>query len=200
MAGRKTLDIDYITLRNMRTVNPRTNLSPTANYILACDGSGTANWVNTLANIDTYGGITPQQKSFTMYLSYPAGFNNTITKVYVPPGLFSAPNLVRGATLTADDPSGSLTFYNQSYIDCSGLSSPFVTSFAVSGYLASGSWSAAPVGYYNPNTGLNYTSTRDYTVRINNLNLTYINGANTATYPTSGDASGYLATVTLNFA
>ena len=40
MSGRKTLDIDNITLRTIRAINPQTNLNPTANYILAADGSG----------------------------------------------------------------------------------------------------------------------------------------------------------------
>jgi hypothetical protein len=55
MSGRKTLDIDNITLRTIRAINPQTNLNPTANYILAADGSGNATWVNTITNINTYG-------------------------------------------------------------------------------------------------------------------------------------------------
>jgi len=59
MSGRKTLDIDNITLRTIRAINPQTNLNPTANYILAADGSGNATWVNTITNINTYGtGLT----------------------------------------------------------------------------------------------------------------------------------------------
>jgi hypothetical protein len=55
MSGRKTLDIDNITLRTIRAINPQNNLNPTANYILAADGSGNATWVNTITNINTYG-------------------------------------------------------------------------------------------------------------------------------------------------
>ena len=59
MSGRKTLDIDNITLRTIRAINPQNNLNPTANYILAADGSGNATWVNTIVNINTYGtGLT----------------------------------------------------------------------------------------------------------------------------------------------
>jgi len=55
MSGRKTLDIDNITLRTIRAINPQNNLNPTANYIHAADGSGNATWVNTITNINTYG-------------------------------------------------------------------------------------------------------------------------------------------------
>lgn len=204
MAGRKTLDIDYITLRNMRTVNPRTNLSPTANYILASDGSGNATWVNTIANIDTYG-VVPGQKSFTMYLGYT--FNNpvvdatTITKVYVPPGLFTSPNLINGAVLTADDPSDNLIFYGNNDLVCSSLVRPQIASFAVSGYLQVGSWSPLPGSSYNRRTtagSIDYQSSEDYSVNIMGLYLSNINGGN-ITSPASGVTAGYLVTVTINF-
>jgi hypothetical protein len=201
MAGRKTLDIDYITLRNMRTVNPANNLSPTANYILACDGSGTANWVNTLANINTYG-VAPGQKSFTMYLKYyKDNVSSYITGVYVPPGLFTSPNLINGAILTADDPSGNLLFYGTTSLVCSSLVKPQVSSFAVSGYLLAGYWCSIDSntfkGYALANS-IYYQVLQDYTVNINGLTLGNINGNNLVS-PTSGVTAGYTATVTINF-
>ena len=200
MAGRKTLDIDYITLRNMRTVNPANNLSPTANYILACDGSGTANWVNTITNIESYG-INILPMSYTMYLGYTPSVNGSINKLYIPPFLFSAAHLRNGAVLTENDPSGYVTFYGLDSIDCSGLTLPFVTSFSVSGYNSAGRWApAAPGGYgVYGGTGLTYQTSSDYKVTIKYLGLQNINGANTSVLPTSGKAAGYLATVTLNF-
>jgi len=58
MSARKTLDIDFITLRKIRAVDPLTNALITPNFILAMDNQGQAQWVNTLSNINTYGGVT----------------------------------------------------------------------------------------------------------------------------------------------
>ena len=58
MTSRKTLDIDFITLRKIRAVDPVTNALITPNFILAMDNQGQAQWVNTLSNINTYGGVT----------------------------------------------------------------------------------------------------------------------------------------------
>jgi len=203
MAGRKTLDIDYITLRNMRTVNPTTNLSPTANYILACDGSGTATWVNTIANINTYG-VAPGQKSFTMYLGYTYNTglsSSTITSVYVPPGLFTSPNLINGRVLTADDPSGNLTFYDTTSLICTALVQPQVASFAISGYLPGGYWSPVPspkfIGAGQANS-IYYQAVTDYAINVYGLTLGNINSNNIVS-PTTGVTAGYTATVTINF-
>jgi collagen type VII alpha len=57
MSSRKTLDIDYITLRNVTPYNTL-NQRITPNYIFAVDTSGNAGWVNTLSNIAAYGGIS----------------------------------------------------------------------------------------------------------------------------------------------
>ena len=58
MSGRRTMDVDLITLRNIRAVNPNTNQKITPNYILAMDNQGNAQWVNTITNINTYTGFT----------------------------------------------------------------------------------------------------------------------------------------------
>jgi hypothetical protein len=58
MSGRRTMDVDMITLRNIRAVNPNTNQKITPNYILAMDNQGNAQWVNTITNINTYTGFT----------------------------------------------------------------------------------------------------------------------------------------------
>ena len=80
MSGRKTLDIDNITLRTIRAINPQTNLNPTANYILAADGSGNATWVNTTTNINTYGtGFTGSSGTGT---TGPAGLGSYISATY----------------------------------------------------------------------------------------------------------------------
>ena len=44
MAGRKTLDIDNIILRNIRAVDPFTNTNPTGTHVLTADGQGSATW------------------------------------------------------------------------------------------------------------------------------------------------------------
>ena len=80
MSGRKTLDIDNITLRTIRAINPQTNLNPTANYILAADGSGNATWVNTITNINTYGtGFTGSSGTGA---TGPAGLGSYISATY----------------------------------------------------------------------------------------------------------------------
>lgn len=56
MSARKTLDIDYLTLRQVVPYS-RTNERITPNYILSVDDSGVGQWVNTLSNIATYGGF-----------------------------------------------------------------------------------------------------------------------------------------------
>lgn len=56
MSARKTLDIDYLTLRQVIPYS-RTNERITPNYILSVDSSGVGQWVNTLSNIATYGGL-----------------------------------------------------------------------------------------------------------------------------------------------
>ena len=44
MSGRKTLDIDYITLRSIRAIQPSNNRYPTSNHVLTADGVGNATW------------------------------------------------------------------------------------------------------------------------------------------------------------
>jgi hypothetical protein len=56
MSARKTLDVDYLTLRQVVPYS-RTNERITPNYILSVDGSGVGQWVNTLSNIATYGSL-----------------------------------------------------------------------------------------------------------------------------------------------
>lgn len=56
MSTRKTLDIDYLTLRQVIPYS-RTNERITPNYILSVDSSGVGQWVNTLSNIATYGSL-----------------------------------------------------------------------------------------------------------------------------------------------
>ena len=51
-AGRKTLDIDFLTLRKVRPLVASTNLAPNANYILSVNEAGEGVWVNTISNIN----------------------------------------------------------------------------------------------------------------------------------------------------
>lgn len=53
--GRKTLDIDFLTLRKIRPLVPSTNIAPAANYVLSVNGAGEGVWVNTISNIYAYG-------------------------------------------------------------------------------------------------------------------------------------------------
>lgn len=55
MAGRKTLDIDFLTLRKVRPLVAATNRAPLENYILSVNAAGEGVWVNTISNIYAYG-------------------------------------------------------------------------------------------------------------------------------------------------
>jgi hypothetical protein len=54
-AGRKTLDLDFLTLRKVRPLIASTNRAPTENYILSVNAAGEGVWVNTISNIYAYG-------------------------------------------------------------------------------------------------------------------------------------------------
>jgi len=70
MAGRKTLDIDNIILRNIRAVNPYTNLSPTGNTVLTMDTSGNATWQPSQGSSSTGTGATGPTGAAAAFLSF----------------------------------------------------------------------------------------------------------------------------------
>lgn len=70
MAGRKTLDIDNIILRNIRAVNPYTNLSPTGNTVLTMDTSGNATWRPSQGGSSTGTGFTGPTGAAASFFSF----------------------------------------------------------------------------------------------------------------------------------
>ena len=134
-------------------------------------------------------------KSFTIYLDYSSA--TSISRVYVPPGLFTNPALASGGVFTGDVGT-DLVFYGQQRVILNNTTYPIMNSFAVAGYISIGSWVPVPGGNIG-NTKVYYSMTDDYSVTLNGMGLTYINGGNTSVKPTSGLLTGFLATVTLNY-
>jgi hypothetical protein len=134
-------------------------------------------------------------KIFNIYADYSTG--TTISRVYLPPGLMTNPTLAAGGTFTSNVGT-DLIFLGQSQITLNNTTFPFVTDLSVSGYIAAGQWTPIPGGNYGI-TKVHYTSAADYSVTLKGLNLSLINGANLAIKPSSGVASGFLATFSVNF-
>ena len=137
-------------------------------------------------------------KGFTIYLDYSA--TNVISKVYIPPGLFSvASGLSAGGVFTTDQGS-NLVFYGtsgQDFITMQGTTYDFVCGILGSGYVADQKWSSMPYGNIM-GTRTSYEVTTLNSVRINGLGLVNINGANLAVRPGVSDPLyGYLVTITL---
>lgn len=135
-------------------------------------------------------------KAFTIFVDFSAA--NAISRVYIPPQLFSDANPVLAAGGTFIGNVGtSLVFLGQSSISLANTRYAFPAGLSANGYIAAAQWQIVPPANIRPQTGyVNYTSIADYSATIN-LDLNPINGANTAIYPTTGVAAGFLATVTV---
>ena len=132
-------------------------------------------------------------KAFTIFVDYST--QSAISRVNIPAGLFTNPTLSAGGVFTADVGS-DLVFFGLDNITCANTTYAFVNGMSASGYISSSQWIPIPGGNIGP-TKTYYSITADYSVQIKGLNLTNINGANTATRPGAGVAAGFLATVTL---
>jgi len=141
-------------------------------------------------------------KAFTLYLDYSA--IGIISRVYVPPGFFTAsayPGLAAGGTFTADQGS-DLVFLASTAgsIDMNNVTYAFCTAMSVSGYVnkspTTGEWNPIPGGNIG-NTQVHYSQANDYAITLKGLSLTNINGSSLTPRPSAGVAAGFLATVTL---
>ena len=141
------------------------------------------------------GPVSVPIKSFTLYLDYSSP--TAISRVYIPPGLCTNPILSEGGVFTSDVGS-DLVFDGLSYLSLENTTFATVATFGASGYIPSGAWVPVAGGNIGP-TKLYYAMTDDYSVRVNGLGLTNMNGGNAAVKPVSGTLAGYLATVTLNY-
>ena len=140
--------------------------------------------------------IPGNQKAFTIYVDFSAPA--AISRVYIPPQLFSDANPVLAAGGTFIGNVGtSLVFLGDSSIKLNNTRYAFPMNISANGYVAAAQWQIVPPANIRPATGyVNYTSIADYSATIN-LDLNPINGGNLAIYPTTGVAAGFLATVTV---
>jgi hypothetical protein len=133
-------------------------------------------------------------KAFTIFLDYSSG--TAISRVYIPPGLFSTnPVLALGGVFTADVGS-DLVFYGLSTVTMNGTTYAFGCSIAGSGYVPAGMWNPIPGSRISP-AFVHYSVTTDNAIVLRGLELGNINGVNYAVRPTTGAAAGFLATITI---
>jgi hypothetical protein len=130
---------------------------------------------------------------FTLYLDYSS--TTALSRVYVPPGLFTNPTLAGGGVFTSDVGT-DLIFFGLSQITLNNTVYPFAVSIAASGYVSAGQWNTV-AGANISNTKIFHSVTQDYKVELKGLTLANINGANTATRPSVGVAAGFLATISI---
>jgi hypothetical protein len=133
------------------------------------------------------------QSNFTLYLDYDSP--NSISTLYIPPGLMTDPSLSGGAILTADV-SGQVTFLGTSTVILENTSQPLVVKIDGSGYIAADYW----VPIYGGNisqTKIYFKVGTDNSVEIRGLLLGNINGGNVTVKAATSRAAGYLATITL---
>ncbi len=137
--------------------------------------------------------ITAFTKSFTIFVDYTAP--SVISRVSIPAGLFTNPLLSAGGVFTANVGT-DLVFVGLDNITCANTTNAFVTAMSISGYVTLAQWNPIPGGNIGGGR-VYYSVTSDNNVQILGVNLTYINGGNTAVRPTTGVAAGFLATITL---
>jgi len=142
-------------------------------------------------------------KSFTILVDFTVGVG--ISKIYIPPGLFSASaaqNLAQGGTFTADV-SPDLIFQSstgtQDRITLSRTQNSFITGITASGFYSSGLWSPIAGGNLGgTTTKLTYQFNTNNSVVITNITTALLTSGNTSTRPQTGaPGEGFLATITL---
>ena len=142
---------------------------------------------------------TTYVKSFTLFLDYSA--TNALSRLRIPPGLFTNPLLSAGGTFTANvgtdlvfigNASASIIMRNTTY--------PFIVGLFANGYVTAGSsgqWQMVSPSQIRPGVSyLNVTTAADYSATIG-ADLGAINGGNLSVYPSSGVAAGFLGTLTI---
>jgi len=139
--------------------------------------------------------IPGAMKAFTLFLDYSTA--NAISRVYVPPGLFSPanPTLAAGGIFTADQGT-DLIFLGSASPVLNNTAYPFAVGINCSGYISAGRWQPILGGNIGPGV-VNYSVVNDYSVNLYGLDLANINGASVAPKPTTGVAAGFLATITI---
>jgi len=147
-------------------------------------------------------------KAFTVFIDYDSSPSNPISRLYIPPGLFSDladPRLVVGGIFTTDigtdlqfttQTAGILLLNNTKY--------PFASGLSANGYINPGipstpRWQIVAQGNIRPESGkIYYTITNDYSLTLS-VPLQPINGGQTAVRPSAGIARNFLGTVTIFF-
>ena len=142
-------------------------------------------------------GIT---NSFTLFIDYTS--TKEISRVQVPPGMFTNPLLSSGGVFT-ENVGTDLVFLDSNgvgldNITCANTSLAFVIAINCSGYTTASGWMPISAGNIRPRIKIWYSVTADNAVRLNGLTLPNMNGANLRR-PTSGIAAGFLTTVTIFF-
>jgi len=133
-------------------------------------------------------------KSFTLHLDYSAA--GAISRVYVPPGLFTNPLLADGG-IFANNVGSDLIFLGNPTIAMQNTTNAFIVGLFANGYVSSGQWQLmSPSQIRSGIDFVNVTTTADYSATIG-ANLGPINGGQLSIYPTTGTAAGFLAMITL---
>jgi hypothetical protein len=135
-------------------------------------------------------------KAFTLFVDY-SGVA-ALSRVYIPPGLFTNPLLSAGGTFTANVGT-DLVFLGNPTIIMRNTTYPFIVSLSANGYVTSAQWQLVSPSQIRPGNGyLNVTTTVDYAATIG-TDLGAINGANLSIYPSTGTAAGFLGIITLYY-
>jgi len=135
-------------------------------------------------------------KAFTIYLDYTAA--NALSRVYIPPGLFSSanPTLAAGGVFTANQ-GADLIFLGGTVITMNNTAYAFVSGINASGYIAPGWQNIAGARLNSGASGVYFSAANDYGVQLNGLNLSNINGGAPGSRAPTGTAAGFSATVTI---
>jgi len=134
-------------------------------------------------------------KSFTIYLDFSSG--TVISRVYLPPGMSTAPALAAGGTFTSDVGT-DLVFTGTTSITITNTAYPFAIGLNATGYSVSNYWQPTAQSSLG-GSGVGWQNTTDYTLRLINATPARLNGNNVSVYPSTGVLSGWLATITVYF-
>jgi len=146
------------------------------------------------------GATGPQSpiKIYTIYLDYTDGNGNSLSRVYLPPGLSTTPSLAAGGIFTGDVGS-DLVFYGTSNLSITNIIYAFPIGISATGYSSAQYWQASALSFLGGG-GATWQNTSDFTLILKGLTAGRLNGANAGAYrPTSGVLSGWLATLTIYF-
>ena len=136
-------------------------------------------------------------KSFTIYLDYSSISPNTISRLYLPPGLSTDPSISAGGEFSADIP-GVLVFNGLHTINITNTTYAMPIGLSATGYTGT-NWSLTAYGIIGTAGRILFTSSTDYTINLTGLTPSNLNGGNVATRPSSGILSGWLGTLTIYF-